>query len=459
MISMLNPEVLTHGITEEARTTLADIVSTRLSPIRVAEEAGLDPVYLVPLHQSSDRFETIKTTVRSIAAQEKTHTKSPRLILSDNGVSASDMRGVVKHMQKVGVDVHVVDAQPRLRSEKNAAYARNKALEYISSAREQDEVLRGPIALIDSDSAFVENNALLRLRQTLDKNSQAQSVNGIVSLVHDVATSYEEAINKSNRVNVGVERTLPSLWRQDGTADLAAIVAFSSQIAGKTTGQLVRQGAVGPQNAYVRMPNGSAEDMISALYQSRKGEIYVNEGVHVIDQDRPNPAASRVQQMQWGEDHVYLQQALVEAGVQRAGIQVLEPTPDGWVEWMVAGSEEVSGLVICPSQLTQLLDQVVGVQWEGMEDQIDSLVIQMETTRLANVLTLIEERRGQSEYLLRSEFPQPTKTNTHVGRYTDMAQIGRLIGNMSGVHALHGDENVFAIPSTFLYGMRQQAQW
>ncbi len=456
---MLNPEVLMHGVTEEAKITLGAIATTRPSSIRVAEEVGRDPVYLVPLHQSPDRFETIKTTVRSIVAQKNASGESPRLILSDNGVSPSDMRGVTAHMHNAGIDVHVVDAQPRMPSEKNAAYARNKALEYVAVAREQEEHLRGPIALIDSDSAFVEDDALLKLQGTLNDKTKAQSVNGVVSLVTDVEGSYNERISEKKEERIDVVRALPSLWRPDGTADLAGIVAFSSQVAGKTTGQLIRPGAVGPQNAYVRMPNGSAEDMISALYQSKKGDIYVNEGVHIIDQDRPNPAASRTQQMQWGEDHVYLQHALTEAGVQKAGIQVLEPSADGWVEWMVAGSDEVSGLVICPSQLTGLLQYISRADDLGLEDLIDPQVMQMETTRMANVLTLIEERRGQSEGVLRTELPHPVCTNTHAGRFTDMAQIGRLLGNMLGVHALHADTNVFTIPNTFLYGMRQQAQW
>jgi regulator of replication initiation timing len=249
------------------------------------------------------------------------------------------------------------------------------------------------------------------------------------------------------------------LWRPDGNADLASIVAFSSQIAGKTTGQLMHPGAVGPHNAYVQMPNGSAEDMIAALYQSRKGEIYVNEQVHIIDQDRPNPDASLRQQLQWGEDHVYLQNALAQVGAQQAGILVLEPMGQGWVEWVAVGTEDVSGVVVYPAQLRRLLTDLHAQQAHECAQIQDNSFLQLESTRLANVLTILEERRAKSNMIIRTDLPHHLDEVRKDGRYTDVAQTGRLLGNMAGVHALHACDNAFTIPSTFLYGMRQSACW
>lgn len=457
---MFNPEAERKGLSDLAHGTLREIAIAVPSHIGVAEQQGLDPLYVIPLHQSVDRFETIKTTVRSVVAQRgRSNTELPTLILADNGVDEHAMRGVVEYMQISGVDVRVVDARPKVSTEKNAAHARNQALNHIASLREQNEQMRGPIVLMDSDSAFVEDDAMLHLLDTLEKHPRAQSVNGVVTLVSNVKQGYDQRsatkIGNSNNSS----RVLPSLWRSDGSADLAAIVAFSSQIAGKTTGQLLRAGSVGPNNAYVQMPNGSAEDMIAALYQSRRGEICLNEQVHIIDQDRPNPDASLQQQMQWGEDHVYLQHALAQVGAQHRGILVLEPTEEGWLEWIVANTEDISGVVVHPVQLHQLL---VNMRTGAHPEQSDTLgrdFFQLESTRLANVLTLLEERRGWSRKHVRTDLPRPINEAHKDGRYSDAAQTGRLLGNMLGVHALHACDNVFTIPQTFLYGMRQRAEW
>ena len=135
---MLSPEHVSPPHFGEARATLDEIVKTTPAHIGITQELGRDPVYVIPIHQSPDRFKTIQTTVRSIVAQQKRNDVVPTAeILADNGVAECDMRGVISHMENSGIDVHVVSAQPRIPSEKNAAYARNQALKYLGSVREQ----------------------------------------------------------------------------------------------------------------------------------------------------------------------------------------------------------------------------------------------------------------------------------------------------------------------------------
>ena len=452
-MSQIERELMSPGASQEAQDTIAEVVSTPARHLQVASERGLPPSCVVPIHPSPERLETIKTTFDSIAGQKNPNDETPTVVLPNNGVDESGIRNIVEYAREVGVPLVVVDATPRSAEDKNAAFARNEALAHIGAQRGEDPRLRGPIALIDSDSAYVEHDGLDHLQRVLEENPRAQSANGAVSLVPDVRVAYES--QRGSCVDVQNPRKLPELWLPDGAADVASIVAFSSQIAGKTTGQLMRPGAVGPQNKYVQMPNGSAEDMIAALYQNKKGSVYAHGGVHIVDQDRTSPEASFAQQQSWGEDHVYLVDALSRVGGLAAGITVLEPTEGGWRQWTVPNSEEISGVVVNPRELAMVAEWAI-----KHSDCIDDLgVFDLGLRQMRNVLALIEQGREGASATNRQDLPKPVAPTEKVGRYAQEAQIGRLYGNMNAVQILHSEGDEQTIPPTFLYGMRQSASW
>lgn len=461
------PPSPTHGLNgyhETLRGLLKDPVHPLAPDITNVRTRSNHTVVIMPAYDPF-RADVREIGLESLRNQPDSH--NHRLVIANNAQDPDKHALLEQEVREktagLGFPITVVDATPQDPSQKSAAHARNLALKHIQEFGKHDEAFRGPVYLMDDDTATLPGGIEI-LRNTLYDHDDAVAVTA--NIIH-VPELTREVLNQHLESQAAAtnyprdEHQLPTVWTADGRIDVAAIVAFSSSIAGKTTGLLMHPEHTRAivQNAgemYVPMPYRSAEDMIAATAFGKRGIIYRNPNARMLDEARPTPGQTRLQQHNWGRDHVMLLRDIAALHLAQKGIQVLEPEGDTWYSWTVPGSESFIGSIINPSQLARtvnMLRDTIADEPNAFMDQTDRVV--KGTENVLNVLRYVEEGRGTAIKIRRDELPKPSLDNP---RGDPNARIGRLAGNIMGMYDVQ-KVRPHRIPRLFVFGHRQAGSW
>ncbi len=430
--------------------------------LQITREYAPSTVVLVPLHNDPHRVEVMDIVFQSIADQEMGNF---RVVIADNGITEDQAESVHQKAANSGFSVDIVNARGNTEREKSPAYARNTALREIRGKAEQDDEYRGDVFLLDSDCAVLPG-ALQNMRDSLYTNSDAVAVSADVRSVEHLTE--EVYLDQNARTKGGHVVVLPTVWTPDKKIDLGSIVAFSSQVAGKTTGLLMNRDVVWDitdyaSELYIPMPNKSAEDMIASCALNKYGRILQDSRAVVLDEVRQNPDQVMQQQLRWGKDHSLLAECLNTSQLLETGLHVLEPQGETWTEWVVPGTEWVNGYVINPQDVFETAEVLESFSHEIQDPRFAEVVAEGLKT-LRQSLRLIEARRkfGEQDLRIRSDLPRPTASQDSSARFSSYAKASRLAGNILGMYDLYDMSRINAqksLPPTILFGGRQSASW
>lgn len=411
---------------------------------------------LIPIH-TDERLSSVEHTLRSLCNQgEKTRDLS--IVIADNGIS-NEGRSHIKELAKQNglASLTFADARPTSPEYKNAAHARNKALECIRQlAAQHPEYRQDGILMLDSDTALLPG-AVEELEKTYRKRQGTVAVTARNIAVPNIdsntqATYFREVDSSSSQ-----ERALPKLYEQGKHVDVSSIIAFGSDVATKTCGLFVDKRTINRlSKPFVIMPKGSSEDMLLTVALNNMGEIWHNPKAVVLDQARGSPEQTKKQRKNWGEDHVILFSDLVSIGLVSKGLYVLEPRQNVWVEWKVPNSDPITGIIINPNQLKDLsLKLKADITNESdlrSDDFKEGLKI------LERITRYIDLTREHAPMTLRTDLPRPIEPNPTQNRFSPEALTGLLAGNILGMHEIQKIDKG-TIPQIVFFGVRQAANW
>lgn len=409
---------------------------------------------IIPSHGDVQREEQVELTLTVLGEQVPRFQSRPydhpvTVVIADNGMTDDFGRFVRGCAEYHGLETKIINARPRNEQEKNPAFARNRALESI--AREEP-VPGDTIVFIDDDSTFGPH-ALEGLDTTLRERERLNTVAVFGNVVATPTLTFNSYHNTEWTTKGGI-RVLPSLFKADGTYDLAAMVAFSSQVAGKLNGIAIQRHALDrfptdSRRPFVTMPHKSGEDMAFMAALSRTGNIVQDSSITVLDPIRPDAHQTAQQQRRWGHDHVILATHLQKLGLLNDGLSVLEPDEDGsWKEWKLPGTEHLQGCVINPAEIRALVQHFPNLSQLGLSVTPDALQYSSE------LLDVIDAARGNSTATPRTDLPR--QANNGCVRGSLDVKVSRLAGNLEGMFA----QKYYAeSPQTIVLGTRQQGRW
>lgn len=410
---------------------------------------------LIPIH-TDERLPSIEHTLRSLSTQgEKTRDLS--IVIADNGISNEGRQHIEEFAKQNGLNhLAFADARPTSLEHKNAAHARNKALELIRwLVIQHPEYRQDGILMLDSDTALLPG-AVEELEKTYRKREGTVAVTAknitVPNIDTDAQSTYLKEANSSSQ-----ERALPKLYEQGKHVDISSIVAFGSDVATKTCGLFVDKKTINRlSKPFVIMPNGSSEDMLLTVALNNMGDIWHNPRAVVLDQARETPEQTKKQRKNWGRDHAILFTDLVSMGLAPKGLHILEPRGDIWAEWKVPNSDSIAGLIINPDQLKNLslrLKEDIANESYPRSDELEEGIKTLE-----RITRHIDLTRNQTPTKIRTDLPQPIEPNPAQTRFSPEALIGLLAGNIQGMHEVQKiDKGI--IPQIVFFGVRQAANW
>ncbi len=451
------------GIFTQRQDALQRLLSVPTVETRGIRSVSPDTVVLLPIHHDEHRYETAALTLKSLTQQTLGQI---HVLMADNGMSPEGRAHLERVAEGYGLPLTVVSAHPKEDAHRSPAYARNTALTALRDLRREDPTLRGPVLEIDSDNVALPN-AVDYMRQTLYGMPDAVAVSGDIIPTQHI--SEEQLDEYAPPPNEEVTRVLPNLWR-NGNVDVLSIVAFSSQVAGKTTGFLLDPALVGTildyaNEVYITMPNKSAEDMIASAALRRHGVIYHDPRARFLDEARESDQQTRRQQIRWGRDHTLLVHDLQRLGLVPNGIQVLEPHGDRWAIWELPHTEELSGFIINPTDVQATAKTVShalsnGISHEFSQQELRTLHAGLDV--MGHVMTYVDTQRRHASISFRNDLPSPVTPDENSPRFSKTARNARLIGNLLGLSDVTDVEKASrtaTLPPAFLFGGRQAASW
>lgn len=453
--------IASNGFIENSEIALrrsSVLALTRPEPRKeVINEYHPGATVLIPIH-TDERLSSVEHTLRSLSKQgEKTRELS--IVIADNGIS-NEGRFHIQELAKQNRLTHLTfaDARPTSPEQKNAAHARNTALELIKQlAKEHPEYRQDGILMLDSDTALLPG-AAGELEKTYREHEGTVAVTArniaVPNIDSTTQATYFREVDSSLQ-----ERVLPKLYEQGQHVDVSSIVAFGSDVATKTCGLFVDRKAINRLGKpFVTMPNGSSEDMLLAVALNNMGEIWHNPRAVVLDQARENSSQTKKQRKNWGEDHTILFADLVSMGLASQGLHVLEPRGEAWVEWKVPHSDPITGFVINPNQLKDLSLRLRKDISDGSADFGNPDALEEGIRTLERITKHIDITRSQTSYKIRTDLPEPIEPNPTQTRFSPEALTGLLAGNIQGMHDIQKiDKGI--IPRIVFFGVRQAGRW
>jgi hypothetical protein len=347
-----------------------------LPAVNLTREWVDNVVVIIPTYTAARR-ELIDVAISSILHQAAIPGSTRiTIVIADNGLLDEDKNALRKRTeaaiqnQNVKVTLEIVDAHPSgIRTEapgyqRTAAYARNKAIDYIMAAAKSDPKYRGDIFLLDDDAALV-GPSLPILHKSLWDNPNRVAIVPTFIQARDLLADWNNLNQNHNGLSefsraVGKTRDLPQQFRGN-EFDLGPVLAFSGDISTKTAALGISRAVINRlHNSHDMIfkvyPNGSFEDMAFGAVVSRQGVIAHNPAARCLDLVRQDPSSMMRQKVQWGRDHVQALSDFTDLGHFSAGIKVLEPimsTEDDsyWVQWSMPSQHR--GVVINPRQLLE----------------------------------------------------------------------------------------------------------
>lgn len=428
--------------------------------IEITREHNPGVVVLVPIHADS-RIDTLQHTLQSIAAQNQEF--PPQIVIADNGLTPSGARKINQIGESISLPISFADAHPTSDNEKNAAHARNRGLSFIQTVGATDPSFRTDgILLVDSDTALLPG-AIDELKRSTKEHERAVAVTARSIAVPTLnGETYSRYFTQATPGERESEMPLPLLY-SDGKVDIASLVAFGSDVAAKTCGLYLDRATMNRfDKPFVQMPNGSAEDMIFSVALSRIGETYYNPNAQLLDQTRETVEQTRQQRSNWGRDHAILFNDLAALGFVEPGIHILEPTNGHWEEWVIPGSEEVTGMIINPSQLKMLGNDLLDITSFGRPLGFNTEISRQEIVNsvylMGRLIDFIDKTRCEASHAIRPTLPKPTAVDTTHPRFSSESLTALLAGNIQGMYDIQHIENG-VLPKTFFFGVRQAASW
>lgn len=447
-----NPQLSLHGVTSQdfaRRQELGNLLDqSRRVEIKKENHPGM--VILIPVHADS-RVPFVSHTLDSI--MEQGYTDPIRVVVADNGMSSAGSRDIQDKASSLGLLTTIVDAKPHSDLEKNAAHARNQGLTALRSLASHDSTFRSNgIVLLDSDTAMLPG-AL----HEFDRIQHAHSAAAITAASLSTPAIDSDArlkYYKETDIKSGEARLLPSLT-QGRNVDIASLVAFGSDVAAKTCGVYIDRETIGKfDKPFIRMPNGSAEDMIFSVALGEVGKIMHAPGAVVLDMARETPLQIMNQRKNWGQDHAILFNDLAELGQVQKGIHVLEPGEGGWTEWVApTHNTDIKGMMLNPEQLKQLAAELLYA-----DHGEDPAIIQNGINLLKKMTYYIDAARPAAKKRTRHDLPMPTVPDATQTRFSKESMTGLLAGNILGIHSTQ-DISSEKIPQSFFFGVRQATVW
>jgi glycosyltransferase involved in cell wall biosynthesis len=444
-----------------------------------SDAVGFAPgvVVIVPTYGHPSRAASIRATLASIAAQGM---ELPvRVVVADNGMSAAQAAAVLGWARELGLPADVVAAHPTCDAEKTAGHARNVALEWLHARVSEDPSYRlDALLLLDDDVAMLPR-ALPEMYAVL--RGQARAVAVIPKNIQvprlDESSWASWCVRQPGPLgsHEAPPHRMPEMMGGHGV-DMAAIVAFSGQVATKTNcllldaatmHRMLRAGA----EPMVSGPHGTAEDMMLSLGLQRLGLVYACPRASVLDRE-PDSRAVWGQRCQYGRDHVVVHDDLVQLNHAREGIHVLESDGHVWWEWFVP-QRGVHGVLVQPDQLSRVSQGLTsqGFEHETLSEpgsaacpscRIRALGctperIYLGVALLERALRTVELHRPVALRRPRPDFPAPVASAPTALRWSDTSRMGQLVGNILGLYDVHGSPGVGL--SSFVFGLRQTVEW
>lgn len=437
--------------------------------LNVGETYNVGRIAIIPIHQSPEALRTIPLAVQSLRAQwETTGTK---LVVADNGLTIESRRDLNNQLSSMGgIDYTIIDATPKTDLDKSAAFARNKAIQYIQTMAEQHESHRvNGLLFVDSDTVLAPWT-IQKLEETMHTSRGVVAVTARSIPVNHIGEETLQQLLTTHEIPEGKVRILPPLFN-GSSVDIGKLIGWSGDVATKTCGLYLDHSTVTKMlrnhpDLLLRMPHGSAEDMILSLGLSRYGNIYHNSAAHVLDQARETVEGVRKQRANWGTDHVSLYSDMIKLGFVKPGIKVLEPHGDKWYEWTIPNTENYFGLVINPIQMQRIRWQLQEmIEAEGHEEIINSIGISISEDELHYSITvfdqlnqIIKATSDSVKKTQRSDLPDVIYPDESILRWSPHSRVGQFLGNIRGMHDIQ-ETSGSEFPKVVLFGVRQAGNW
>lgn len=421
--------------------------------IRLGHESNPGTIAIIPMYDDK-RLAGGIPTIDSLAAQQ--YQEEVQLVIANNGLTPSAVRSVVSMATSRGINTSVVEALPRTQDEQSAGHARNKAVESIHDAAQHDLSFRkGGLLFLDDDTVLLPNG-LDELEKTTRENTRCVATMAQNVSVQSIGPETQDAFHSATLEDLPARKMPDVIWN-DGSIDVASLIAFGSDAVIKTCGVYVdHESLTRLKEPFIRMPNGSAEDVLLTVGLSQFGTIYTNPNAILLDLARETPSQLRKQRMNWGRDHVHLYDDLDKLGKVSDGMTVLEPVGNVWVESMYEGSDTMTGLIINPAQLQHMGKHLAatlnseGPEAFGADTRIDILFSELSAMYKA-LQTLMSSTPKATR--IRRDLPAPKIPDTNQTRYSEDALLGLLLGNILG------NLDIREKSRNMVYGLRQAAAW
>lgn len=421
---------------------------------------------VIPIH--SNRLDTFRLTIQSLSDQVF-HNQHPHavfsegpvnLILANNGLAQEDLAVIEELTHEAGIPLYVVDAMPTEDHHKSAAYGRNQALSFL---REQlftnPELHLDSVLFLDSDSALLPGS-LQAMYSSLKANPDTVAVTADVVPVDALTGDLYTRRSQRRLASDAPLRRLPRLINARGF-DMNGMIAYSSQIAGKTNGLLLSSDVVldMPHHNFPLLRSG--EDMSFSAAITRHGHIVFDAQGAVLDQARQSEEQMFHQQLQWGRDHQVLLDHLVDLGLVEPGIHVLLPKGNShWEEFVLPNSQDVTGFIVNPFEIQNVAAHLRTQLEQGTLPLYESApTVLKDLDMLDTLLTRITTELPKLRPLMRDDLPRPDHYDDPSNpRQLSASKLGRLAGNLLGIDYINGS-NYQGLPPKFAIGLRQPGVW
>jgi hypothetical protein len=445
-------------------------------------------VAIVPTYEAPERRETMKALLLSLARQKPSESVGKvfsRVVIADNGMAPESQQIVNQFARSVGLDVEIVNAHPQHNGQKNAAHARNVAVNRVREKAKLEPEYRGDVFFIDDDQALLGERAMNYMTRVLSKRN-----NGVAASLSakEVRELNQQTYNDQNEryevpkihINGASEALkvfpLPPLWvnafvgdnagqvKQIPVVDLGPLLALGGEMAAKTNGLLIKRDVIeklsekGGKELFIRMDNGSFEDMWLNLMLANHGVVYRCPEVEALDLVRTSQQSLNVQQAKWGRDHVLAAHELNMMGYLKPGVTVFEPKNGRFVEWPTgAFPSNYSGVIVNPREIREA--------WKVLSDMLDA------GTDLGSILgapvdqdAFTDEMRRLDDWLnavkldadpkkqlreIRTGLPEPVEVPNKAWekeakwvRFSPETKAARLAGNLAGMADLRATGEV-----------------
>lgn len=426
---------------------------------RPQDTQNLEVLTIIPTYGDPARLVSLCVTLESLRRQHVAG--ATRVVIADNGLSPAQCVELRTYAEALGLSLHFADAHARQGGHRHAGYARNQALREVFARGADDPWFRADALLLLDDDVALLPDALPRLLRGLLSRPDVIAVRSVSEPVPTVdAQTLDQHWGKP--LTPDVLGAGPALCDSHG-ADFASIVAFSGEVATKTNGLLLEYGKVARMHRelgalFLSYPSGSGEDMVLSLGLGQRGSIVLAHGARVLDQMPRSEVGVFKQRARFGRDHVHMLSDLVELSLHPCEVVVLDPIPEGWSERRYR-VDDAAGVIVHAAELGAVTRQM---QWvlrdprsaEAFASDLDPALITDGAREVERMIDRVLLSGPPVSMRLRDDLPRFCPPDTRKARWSPLARVAQLVGNLQGLadlDQLGGPQ----LPQSFVLGLRQ----